>query len=294
VSDDFEELSARARRQALSATDAEALAQSLETSAEARLWHRVGAEFDAEDTALPGDREATERVLARLLRELPAQKTRSRRRVSVPLLAAALLVASAAAATVLGLRQRPGPARVNEQVSSVPPAATPLRQGWSGALAAPPEPSAQPAVPNVEPPAPTPVASASNGTSSPSPMPASAAELLSAAGRARREGYAGQAITLLESLQARFPNSPEARASDITLGMLQLKSGSASAARQHFERYLERSPQGALAVDALWGRAQALSAQGNEREARATLSTLLERFPNTAYASAARAKLRAP
>jgi TolA-binding protein len=99
---------------------------------------------------------------------------------------------------------------------------------------------------------------------------------------------------LLSDLQARLPNSPEARASDIALGMLQLQSGEARAARAHLERYLQRSPRGALAADSLWGQAQALFAQGNAVAARASLSTLLERYPSSAYASAASAKLRAP
>ncbi len=291
---DFDDLSARARRQPLSSADSRELADSLDASADARLWHRVGTAFDAEDSVLPGDHDATERVLGRLLRELPVKEPRARRRIGVLLVAAALLVASVAAAAVLAIRQREIAASPRSSAGLTARAPASAWKAPGIALQAPPGPEPQPAAPSVEQPPLAPAPPPTSSEAAQSPSPESAAGLLSAAGRARRDGYAGQAITLLQSLQSRFPNSAEARASDITLGMLLLKNGSVSAARQHFERYLQRAPQGPLAADALWGRAQALSAQGNNAEARATLTTLLARYPSSAYASAARAKLRAP
>jgi TolA-binding protein len=120
-----------------------------------------------------------------------------------------------------------------------------------------------------------------------------AAELLSAAGRARRSGQPAQAIALLDSLRARYPSSPEAKASDITLGKLQLERGSSAAALRSFDRYLEHSPGGSLAPEALWGRAQALERMGNTSAARQSLVDLLQRYPASPYTSAARAKLGA-
>jgi TolA-binding protein len=137
---------------------------------------------------------------------------------------------------------------------------------------------------------PRPVVSVEPPPASPS---ATAAELLSAAGRARRSGQSAQAIALLESLRARYPSSPEARASDITLGKLQLERGASAAALRSFDRYLEHSPAGSLAPQALWGRAQALERIGNAGAARQTLLDLLKRYPASPYTSAARAKLGA-
>jgi TolA-binding protein len=313
MKDNSEDLSARARRQPLSAGDSRALEQALEGSAEARLWHRVGCEFDEEDAVLPGDHDAAERVLNRLMGELseksalPQQNVsvtaRSRRRIAVLLVAAALLMASVAAATLIGMHWRHAPSQSPTSSGALRASVAPA----SSLALAPPEPAPEPqvtslapapAAPQAEPSASTsdpsvpPLASAGSASGS-SPTPNTASGLLSAAGRARREGYNAQAVTLLEALQARFPNSAEAHASDITLGMLQLKSGAVSAARQHFERYLQRSPQGALAADALWGRAEALAAQGDQAGARASWTALLDRYPDSAYASAARAKLRA-
>jgi len=302
MKDSPEDLSARARRQSLSDADTRALEQALETSAEARLWHRVGCEFDEEDIVLPGDHDAAERILQRLMGEVRQNKGRSRRRLGLLLVAAALLIASVAAATVVGLARRDSrtPSLASNgalraaapQEAELAPTASETsrdRELPNDAPAPLPQLPRSSAVPPNDATV-TPSASASGST--PSVAPDSAAGLLSAAGRARREGYNVRAITLLDSLQARFPNSAEARASDIGLGMLQLKAGSLSSARSHFERYLERSPGGPLVADALWGRAQVLFAQGNDAQARASLTTLLTQFPDSAYASAARAKLR--
>jgi TolA-binding protein len=268
------------------------------------LWQRVGSELEAEDAVAHADHEATQRVLDRLLVALPAKHRRSGKRFVFLLVAAALLVASVAAATVVVVHQQRERARAGEATKAAAQALASKPHTAATATAASTLPDASAMPPAAESPTlagaqPAAMTSAAPWASSldnasASPTPNSAAELLSAAGRARRKGYPGHAITLLSDLQARFPNSPEARASDIALGMLQLQSGEASAARSHFERYLQRSPQGTLAPDALWGRAQALFAQGNAVEARASLSTLLERYPSSAYASAANAKLHAP
>jgi TolA-binding protein len=291
MTDSVDDLSARARRQPLSSADSRALEAALEASAEARVWHRVGAEFDAEDTVLPGDHAATERVLSRLLTELPRKQSLGQKRFSVLLVAAALVVASAAAATMVGLHQRNERAQSKDISGAAAPITTSNRRDSKAPLAATAPATSTDAESLSAGPAVSPTVVGSTLSRA---TPDSAAELLSAAGRARRDGYASQAITLLDTLQARFPNSPEARASDITLGMLELKNGSGgvNAARSHFERYLQRSAQGPLAADALWGLSQAQAAQGNAAQARATLSTLLDRFPSSAYASAARAKLR--
>jgi TolA-binding protein len=95
-------------------------------------------------------------------------------------------------------------------------------------------------------------------------------------------------------LRSRYPNSPEASASEITLAELQLERGDARAALFHFDAYLRRAPGGALAPEALWGRARALSQLGRGAEARQSLSDLVQRYPQSPYSSAARAKLGAP
>jgi len=100
-------------------------------------------------------------------------------------------------------------------------------------------------------------------------------------------------MLLYDALQNRFPGSAEANAADMALGMLRLQRGSARSALDHFTRYLSRNPRAELAPEALWGKAQALSGLGRGAEARRSYASLLERYPDSTYAAAARAKLEA-
>jgi TolA-binding protein len=121
----------------------------------------------------------------------------------------------------------------------------------------------------------------------------SASELFSRANRARREARGELAISLYRRLQQQYPTSAEALSAEMALGMLELKANDAQEAQRHFSAYLARAPGGGLAPEALWGQAQALSSLGRSAEAAASLRLLLKRFPGSAYASAARAKLEA-
>jgi len=101
-------------------------------------------------------------------------------------------------------------------------------------------------------------------------------------------------MLLYDALQSRFPASAEANAADIALGMLRLSRGSSRSALEHFSRYIAHNPKAELLPEALWGQGQALSNLGRQSEARRSYSSLLERYPDSTYASAARAKLEAP
>jgi TolA-binding protein len=295
MSEFFEELSARARRGELSRPEQERLRIYLKSSLEARLWHEAGTQIDAQDAVLPGDHDAGQRVMLRALSQFPAQRSRwSRRLPAWVLVAAVLLVASVAAASVAGLgyfRERrllsqrlASAAKPASAVArSTPTPAAPVAAPSSAIVAADALPLA------VEPaPSTASVASAARGA----PVESAAASLLSAAALARREGNTGKAIALLDSLQDQYPASREARSSDLTLGALHLKRGSPAIALRHFESYSRSSPRGALAPEALWGQYQALSALGRAVEAEARLRLLLQRFPSSTYAGVARAKLQ--
>jgi TolA-binding protein len=119
----------------------------------------------------------------------------------------------------------------------------------------------------------------------------SPSELFASAASARRKGKAQEAIVLYDTLQSRYPGSAEANAADMALGMLRLQRGSARSALDHFRRYLAKNPRAELAPEALWGQAQALSSLGRTEEARRSFAALLDRYPDSTYASAARAKL---
>jgi TolA-binding protein len=281
-----EDLSALARRDELAQPEQERFEVSLKDSAEARLFYSLGRRFDAEDPSPPVADAGSEAVVEAVLKDL-REKAGSLERRALPrspwVFAAAAVLAASFAGAVVGVQRL--------RSRSAPPA-----------IAARPDVSSdgqpigrsQPSVPIESVPSQLPAEparSAELSTTPPTAAPSSPAELLSAAGRARRAGQPAQAENLLQALRTRYPNSPEAIASEITLGELQLERGDAGAALARFDGYLRRSPGGALAPEALWGRAKALTQLGRSTDARASLSELLEHYPNSPYASSARAKL---
>ena len=120
---------------------------------------------------------------------------------------------------------------------------------------------------------------------------ANAAALLRQANKARSLGELYRTIVLLQELQSKFGNSPEARVSLVSLGKLLMLKGSPDAALQQFSNYL--AAPGPLEEEALVGRAQALQSLGRASEERSTWERLLTRFPSSVYAGPARKRLLA-
>jgi tetratricopeptide (TPR) repeat protein len=311
VKDASEDLSVRARRGELDEGARKQLALLLSGSLEARLLHRAGCEFDAQDSVLPGDEALAQRITERLLLARPAP-TRSPRRWLKPALTAgvvgALTLAAALALRQSGRAGAPLPAPSVMQPSL--PNQGAAKAGARGGVVVPRTPSALPSAKESAPSSPataqtvepkpssaksvarravaevTPAASAL-GTSE------SASALFASANRARREAEPERAVALYERLQQRFPSAPEALASELALGMLQLRRGAPDAALRHFSAYLARAPQGALGSEALWGQARAYLALGQPDSAKKSFRALLSQYPESAYAGAARAKLQA-
>ncbi len=285
MTDALEDLVARARRDELTGPEQQRLDMLLDNSAEARLFHRLGRRFDGEDPAPPIADAASQAIVEALLKQLHDSRNQKRRTVprwSWLIAAAALFVASLAGAVigVQRLRSLPAPTPSATARSSVSPDTGRAIGRAQSSVVLPSAPSQEPATPSLSAELPL-----------PRPASSSAAELLSAAGRARRSGQPTQALELLQTLRARYPNSPEASASEITLGKLELERGAAAAALGDFDGYLRHSPGGALTPEALWGRSQALTQLGKSAEAQQSLRELLQRFPSSPYTSAARAKL---
>jgi len=116
-------------------------------------------------------------------------------------------------------------------------------------------------------------------------------ELFSAGNAARRTGALSRAVSLYHDLESRYPKSDEALLAHMMLGRLELSRGNAGRALVAYERYLQAAPSGALAQEALQGKAQALHALGIKDEERAAWQELLHRFPTSAYSEAAREHL---
>jgi len=114
----------------------------------------------------------------------------------------------------------------------------------------------------------------------------SAQALFSAANRARRSGQVAHASDLYRTLQRKFPRSPEAALSRVTLATLLLNRDPAGALAS-FDAYLASGAQ-PLTSEALVGRARALRALGRGAEARRAWQEVLQRYPTSVYAVEAR------
>ncbi len=304
VRDRIEDLSIHARRGELGESGLRQLALALESSREARLFHEAGCEFDGSDSVLAGDDAIARRVISRVMKLRDGNRRRRRRSYRFGLAMVAWTAAAAAAAPLLvgsaviiprtlesgeesATVQRSSKGRPKPLVAEstpIPPLSQPdaVKEPVSTITSPPSEPLAE--RPQVRPSGQPAGLSAREFDMSP--------QMFAEANRLRRTGRLSDSIRQYAALQKQYPNSAEAHVANIALGMLRLQSGWADAALGHFRRYLESSPSGDLAPEALWGEAQALTALGRPGVARRSYATLLRRYPESAYASAARAKLQ--
>ena len=118
-----------------------------------------------------------------------------------------------------------------------------------------------------------------------------AAELFAAANAARRARDLRGAIDRYLRLEQRFPDSEEALVARVSAGDLLSRVGEREAALQAFDRYLARRPDGALAPEALFGRARLLEALARRADEIDTWRRLLRAFPGSIYEAAARRRL---
>lgn len=310
MNDSSDDLSILARRGALDEGKKRQLALLLHGSLDARLAHRAGCEFDAQDSVLPGDEALAERISERLLRARPIARPVQKAWLKPALGAGAGAAVLLALLVPFALRERPPepstpaasmtvPAPVVQGPVSVPIPSTPA---LSAPMAGPSERAPGAPSNSAGPPS---AASSSAKPSAKSLVRSGAAErvdlansgesareLFARANRARREGEPRRAVTLYELLQKRFPSAPEAEASVLALGMLELSLNQPDAALRHFKAYLARSPQGELGSEALWGKARAHLLLGQKELAKQSFQLLLSQYPESAYAGAARAKLQ--
>jgi TolA-binding protein len=118
-----------------------------------------------------------------------------------------------------------------------------------------------------------------------------ASTLFADANRERRQAHAATAIALYGELQRVHPGSEEAHVSHVSLGRLLLERGASSEAMSQLDQYLTTSPDGLLAPEALFGKAQALKALGRRDEERSTWTRLLTQFADSVYGAQARRRL---
>ena len=163
-----------------------------------------------------------------------------------------------------------GLSQASHEAASQPDAPRPARRN--------PPPSSRPAtILHLE----APAAAARAATSM-----TSASQLFADGSRARRERRTDAAIALYERLLREHPNSLEASDAKIVLGKLQLTQSATQAALQQFQE----SHASAVSAEALWGESQALR-ELNEPKELDVLHRLVDEYPNSPYASAARVRI---
>lgn len=291
-----DELLVHARAGSLSQHDRRSLETHLEGCALCRAALQVGRDFDGLLGAQPGDDEIAARVAGGFMK----RRSRAKR----PVLVAAALVGSVAVAAATpqlrdvvhtaffadSTRRLPEPTEADARSaprSQLERARATADERVPGSTR-PTTPAAAPAPETrVAPPAPVALPSAAA-----QPPRGSAAELFAEANARRSSGQVSEARRSYRELQQRYPGSKEALVSHVSLGRLEA-SNDPSAALRHFDAYLARAPGGALAEEALFGRATACESLGKRSEARATWQQLLQRFPSSIYAKRARARVAA-
>jgi TolA-binding protein len=117
-----------------------------------------------------------------------------------------------------------------------------------------------------------------------------AIELFSAANSARVHGDMPLAMALYGRLESEFPRSTEAMTAHLSLGVLFLQQGRPGRALDEFRRC---RTLGMSTPEVLWGEAQSLQQLGHAEEERTVLEELLQKYPTSAYAAAARKRLTA-
>jgi hypothetical protein len=122
--------------------------------------------------------------------------------------------------------------------------------------------------------------------------PEGAKELFARANSLRREGATAVAVRVYRTLEQSFPASAESLIARVTLGRLLLdRAGNPSAALAEFDAYLGHASRGALAEEALIGRALALGRLGRAADERGAWERLLAEHPSSTYAARARARV---
>jgi TolA-binding protein len=118
--------------------------------------------------------------------------------------------------------------------------------------------------------------------------PPTAGELFAGANSLRRRGEVAEAIATYRALVAAYPESDESCVASLSLGELLLRRREPAAAEAEFARYLAKRPSGALAEEALYGRARALRSLGRTDDERQAWRELERRFPASLYRTARR------
>ena len=288
-----EDLYARSRRAHLSAVEQRALDAHLAVCDLCRAAGAFAAVYDTiPDQASADDDLVIARLAERVAGAPAAVEPRRLAKILASAAGVALLVAAGGAAawvSVRGLPSRSFETRVARPASPPPrtevaPVARPLDETTEREA-----PSGQ--VPKATP------RHGGAGERSRSPRTAivaaapTAAELFADANTARRAFDLRRATDLYLALDRRYPESAEAPVALVSAGDLLLRLGEPATALHAFDRYFDRRTDGALAPEALFGRARAFRQLARRQDELDAWRRLLHAFPGSIYESAGRQRL---
>ena len=328
----IDDLVALARRGDLSEHDERKLREQLAVDDDSNELYEAGKAFDLEDEVKLDDGARVDAIVRKVDQRLREGAVPRRKWIARVALGAAMLGGAAVGAVELATRPA-APASSPASVASGDEGSARRHgvmrsgeRGWPTTEAIEPEPLLAPPPPViVPPPAPPPpdevpappppvhvVHSAPARVAAPPPPPPpvevappppppveappppapTAGEMFTQANQARVRGDTAAAIRLSNELVAHYPESREALAAHLSLGLLYLQSGKAALALDEFHRY-RTSSTGAMVAEALWGESQALAALHRAGDERVVLQELLAKYPQSAYAAAAKKRLDA-
>jgi TolA-binding protein len=277
---DFEssDLVCRSRREPLSASDEQQLLRVLDRSEEAAWQADTLDQSERESVVQPGDDALVARIASRALKQGKSSGRLRIRARALQLAAAALLVGAMAGAL--------GWSGVFESVSG----------SRAPSVKAPepkvPQPALRPAEkrrPHDEP-DPTVVSDPAAPESAHRAVTgASAAELLSQANLARREGRTDEARRSYQSIVRGHPRSREAPLAHLALGKM-LEESDPKLALVHFRALAKGG--GGLRAEGLWGLAECSRRLQRHEAEQEALRALVRDFPASSYAEAARGRVR--
>jgi TolA-binding protein len=286
------DLLCRARRDELSADEQRRLSVSLQHSLEVRLMNEVLSEVERESSVRPGDDLLLARISARALGSSGKAPPRTRRRLGMLLVAAAvLLVASLAGAWLGGARIRKAPEpsppvtppTAGNASHSMRPRALPVPKPLASELASEPPP-----IPSSAPPPRANTASSPRAERKSRAVDSnSASQLFARANLLRRRGEGVEAASLYQLLLDLYPSSREVGPTRLALGKYFQAKQPERALAQY--RAAARSG-GALRAEALWGISEVASSSGERALAEQALTDLLREYPDSPYAEVARSR----
>jgi tetratricopeptide (TPR) repeat protein len=290
-----EDLFARSRRAPLSAVEQRALDAHLAVCDLCRAAGAFAAVYDAvPDQASAADDLLIARLAERVAGGTAAVRPRRRSRILAVAAGVALLVAAGGAAAWVSVRGFPS--RSLETRVAAQPESRRLRAATEVAPAVRPTDREMPSD-QVPPNRKATIRRAGAGERDRAPRAPlatagpTAAELFAEANAARRAQDLRKATDLYLALDRRFPESAEAPVALVSAGDLLSRLGEPAAALRAFDRYLDRRPDGALAPEALFGRARTFRQLARRQDEIDAWRRLLRAFPGSVYDSAGRQRL---